>query len=438
MTDRITGGAAIDDAVVAIEVPKLNNNDEGCVLREWLVESGARVEVDDVIAVLETSKSTFDLVSEHAGILHRLVDVGVDCLFGASIGYLFADEEARSRFLDRRTPDPATAPAEETAGSALTLTRGARELMAEAGLDEASVQRLGKRVVKRSDVEALLGGPAGVGAKEAATGIDETPGPAAGRPLTRRQQAIARTVGRSHREIPSSFVAVKVSCDAVLAGLEAVRKHSAQPVGLAECLVKAIAGLAGRFELFYGGMAGGGPVGEGRFVPAPEPAVGVTVDVGTGLFIPVLRDVASRSLDEIADALLELRVKAMRDSFRDEDLTGGAITLSINNQEDVLFAVPIVLPGQTAMVSLGSLQEEPALSESGELVRRRSTILGLAYDHRVVNGREAVEYLSALKAALERPDPLFEAGAEPPAEIASDAGSGAGQEEGPLSVGEGR
>lgn len=414
----VSGATTTEGSMVVIEVPKLNNNDEGCVLRDWIAEAGAWVDEDDVIAVLETSKSTFDLVAESSGVLHRTVEEGADCLFGSSIGYLFPDEEARSRYLERAASAASAASAGSSEGSELTITRGARELMEANGLGEERVRSLGKRVIKRSDVEALLGGSGG-GASSAAAAPAASPeavleqGPAVageGRSLSRRQQAIGRTVGLSHREIPASFVLLKVYCDALEAGLDEIRARIGQPVGLPECVIKAIGALAERFELLYGGLDGAG-----RFVPAAEPAVGVTVDVGTGLFIPVLREVATRSLETIADDLLELRVKAMRDRFRDEDLAGGAITLSVNNDTDVLFAVPIILPGQTAMVSLGSIQEEPALSEEGELVRRRWTMLGLAYDHRVINGREAVEYLSALKGALEEPAALLgDAPVEPP------------------------
>jgi len=417
MPEPPTERTATVGAMVAIEVPKLNNNDEGCVLRDWIAVAGARVEEDEIIAVLETSKSTFDLVAESSGVLHRTVEEGAECLFGSAIGYLFPDEEARSRYLDEAAARPAALPEE----AALTITRGARELMEASGVDEARVRELGKRVIKRSDVEVLLGiaeAPAPVSGAGAAAHVAAGPEEAAphaavpaetaeGRSLSRRQQAIGRTVGRSHREIPASFVTVKVYCDAVEAGLDELRERTGQPVGLPECVIKAIGTLAERFELLYGGLDGGG-----LFVPAPEPAVGVTVDVGTGLFIPVLREVAARPLEAIADDLLELRIKAMRDRFRDEDLAGGAITLSVNNDADVLFAVPIILPGQVAMVSLGSTQEEPALSAAGELVRRRWTMLGLAYDHRVINGREAVDYLSALKGALEAPAELLGGAAE--------------------------
>lgn len=409
MPELPTERPATVGAMVAIEVPKLNNNDEGCVLRDWVAEAGARVEEDEIIAVLETSKSTFDLVAESSGVLHRTVEEGAECLFGSAIGYLFPDEEARSRYLEEVAARPAALPEE----SALTITRGARELMEASGVDEARVRELGKRVIKRTDVEALLGiaeaeAPvSGAGAHVAASPAAAPAETAEGRPLSRRQQAIGRTVGRSHREIPASFVTVKVYCDAVEEALDELRVRTGQPVGLPECVIKGIGLLAERFDLLYGGLDGGG-----LFVPAPEPAVGVTVDVGTGLFIPVLREVATRPVEAIADDLLELRIKAMRDRFRDEDLTGGAITLSVNNDADVLFAVPIILPGQVAMVSLGSTQEEPALSEAGELVRRRWTMLGLAYDHRVINGREAVDYLSALKGALEAPAELLGGAAE--------------------------
>lgn len=376
-----------------VVVPKLNNNDEECVLRQWLAADGERVEADDVVAVLETSKATFDLVSEQAGVLHRLVAAGTECRFETVIGHLFAGEEERRAFLAERAPAGGNGGNGGHGAGTLTVTRGARELMAEKGIDESRLLALGKSVIKRSDVEALLAAvpaPAGEPAQAGAGGGFE--------PLSRHQQAVARTVSLSHRNVPRAFVLVKVWCDRLQERLQRFMAETETMAGLPECVVKAVAGLPGRFPGFFGSYE------EGRgFRPAGAAHVGVTMDVGKGLSIPVVREAAGKSLGEIADQLMDFRIKALRDAFREEDLLGGTISLSVNNDRDVLFALPIILPSEVCMLSLGSLQEEPAVMD-GALRVRTSVSLGLAYDHRVINGFDAVQFLQAVKAALEGPD----------------------------------
>jgi 2-oxoglutarate dehydrogenase E2 component (dihydrolipoamide succinyltransferase) len=367
-----------------VVVPKLNNNDEACLLRTWLVADGGRVEADEIVAILETSKATFDLVSERAGVLCQLVTAGTECRFETVIAHLFAGDEERRAFLAERAA--AGGSGGSGSSSTLTVTRGARELMAEHGIDESRLLALGKSVIKRSDVEALLASaPAGE-----TEDVFE--------PLPRRQQAVARTVSLSHRNVPRAFVLIKVACDRLQERLERLMAETETMVGLPECVIKAVAGLRDRFPRFFGSYE------EGRgFRPAPAAHVGVTVDVGKGLSIPVVRDAAGKSLVEIADRLMDFRIHALRESFKEEDLLGGTISLSVNNDKDVLFALPIILPSEVCMLSLGSLQEEPAVVD-GALGIRTCVSLGLAYDHRVINGFDAVQFLQAVKAVLEAPD----------------------------------
>ena len=137
--------------------------------------------------------------------------------------------------------------------------------------------------------------------------------------------------------------------------------------------------------------------------PGETTDVGVTVDVGTGLFVPVVRNAAAIGLGDVADQLMDFRVKAMRKAFHEDDLAGGQITLSLNTDNDVLWAVPIILPPQVCIVSLGSVQPELTLGEDGQPRQRSCCTVGMTYDHRVINGQDAVEFLTAFKQAVERP-----------------------------------
>lgn len=368
-----------------ITLPKLNNNDESCVLVEWLAVAGQPVVPETTLAIIETSKASVDLVAESAGVLHIVGKAGDEYAFGTVVGYLFDDEAQRQAFLAAAQTDSPTIPPPT---AELTVTRGARALMDEHGLCDADLLTLDKQVIKRADVELLL--------------KDQQPIVTNELILSRRQQAIASTVSQSHTTIPKAFLLMRVGCDEALATLKQIARSESIMLGLPELLVHTTSNLAGRFPFFFGELADAR-----RFVPADEPQIGVTFDVGKGLFIPVVKDARTKSLKQIAEDLLSFRVKAMRDAFKPDDLSGGHITITLNTDRDVVFALPIILPTQSCMISLGATQSELYLNAEQQVAVRSYVHIGVAYDHRVINGHDAVQFLKAIKAAFEAPTLLI-------------------------------
>jgi 2-oxoglutarate dehydrogenase E2 component (dihydrolipoamide succinyltransferase) len=125
------------------------------------------------------------------------------------------------------------------------------------------------------------------------------------------------------------------------------------------------------------------------------------MDLGSGLYIPVVKEAASRSLGEIACELMEFRMKVLHKTLKKEEMEGGHLTISLQNDKDILVAIPLIYPTQTCMLSLCSEQEELYISPDGDIKMRRYLLLGTAYDHRVINGAEAVRFLQEIKLRLE-------------------------------------
>ncbi|WP_143737203.1 2-oxo acid dehydrogenase subunit E2 [Microbispora sp. GKU 823] len=215
--------------------------------------------------------------------------------------------------------------------------------------------------------------------------------------LSRAQQRTAEVVERSRREIPAAFTAMNADVTEVLSLARDLTRRLRTLVGLPEMVVKAVGGLLDRFPMFFA-EPGPGP----RARRAATADVGVTVDVGRGLFIPVVRDAGNRPLADIAGDLVGFRKTALTGSFRERDLQGGAITLTLHTHDGIVFAVPIVFPGQTCALALTAPRSEVVPDGSGFAVRKTATI-GLAYDHRFINGRDAAEFLGELRTALESP-----------------------------------
>ncbi|MEV0804960.1 2-oxo acid dehydrogenase subunit E2 [Micromonospora sp. NPDC050200] len=406
--------------MIDLVVPKLNNNDTSYVLTDWLAEDGEQVGSGDPIAVVETSKAAEELLSEGTGVLHRLTTVNQECRCGDVIGYVFASEDARQRFLTERARangGPAGGGRADGAGDGVgpVLTDSARELADAHGISDAELRDLGRAVVRRTDVERLLANrPAALATSPAPTepvvvaaaASDGGAAPDDARPvhpLSRAQRAVAAVVTESHREVPAALAVVKVRADAALTVARQLTRATRTLVGLPELLVKAIGGLRAEHPLLFA------TPGDGTSVRLAEAAhVGVTIDVGTGLFVPVVRDVEELTCAEIAETLMDFRTRAGGDGFRAGELAGGTIVVSLHTDPDVVLAGPIVFPGQTCVVAIGGTQDELALDGTGSVVVRRFVNISAVYDHRVVNGRDAVAFLQAVKSALEAPDRLAE------------------------------
>jgi 2-oxoglutarate dehydrogenase E2 component (dihydrolipoamide succinyltransferase) len=367
-----------------IRLPKLNSNDVAYTLVEWYCADGDPVAEGAAVALVETSKTAEDLVAPSGGILHRAVDAPAERIPGDLVGYLFESEAERTAALVAPPRDDATGTAHDHPG--LVVTEPARALIEQAGVDPARLAGLGKTVIRRSDVLALL--------------TDAHPSAGTSHPLSRQQRSVADVVTRSHASIPAAYTAIRVDATRT-AGLRRELQASGQrAIGVVELLVKAIAGLRDRHPLCFGAYQDDGSV------LVPDGAhVAVTVDTGAGLYLPVVRHAGELTHAQIGDVLTAFSAKARHGTFRAEDLTGANIGLSLTNYTDVLFTQPIIPPGTTCMLALSGTHRDAVAGAGGTVVTRSWFSLGLAYDHRVVNGRDAVVFLRDVKHALERAAP---------------------------------
>ncbi|MCZ7474839.1 MULTISPECIES: 2-oxo acid dehydrogenase subunit E2 [unclassified Micromonospora] len=325
---------------VPVDVPRLNPNDDSYVLLEWLVADGATVEAGEPVAAVETSKAIEELAATQAGVLRQDVAAGADCAPGTPIG--------------RILPEPAVPAPVEPPG-------------APAAAYPEPVEAVGTRTVPP------------------------------GRPLPPAQRRIADVVSTSHREIPVAFTAVRVDVTAALAYARRAADETGASVGLTEVVIAAVAALHERFSGLYARLTG-----DGLVVDAEAPSIGLTVDVGTGLFLPVIRDAAGLDLGDLADAVVALRMKALRGRLREEDMAGMNFLVALNDTPGVTVARPVVPPGVTCALSVPDVHREVVLDGDGGVRERTVADLGLAYDHRLVNGAQAGAYLAALAEVLQR------------------------------------
>ncbi|MFF7990873.1 2-oxo acid dehydrogenase subunit E2 [Kitasatospora xanthocidica] len=337
--------AAAEDSArpagVPVVVPKLNNNDAAYLVLEWHVPDGGYVEEGEPLLDVETSKAVEEIAAPASGYLRVRARAGSEIGVAEPLAELFAEPEPAVGSSELPTSAPAPAPAAAEPPAARRTYR-----------------------------------------------------------LDRVQQGTAAVVTRAHREVPAAFAAVEVPVDAALGRLRTVSEETGAEAGLPELLVKAVAAARPEFPHLFGTL-----VDERTVELAESDDIAVTVDAGHGLYTPVLRDCATRSLAELSDDLMDFRLKAYRAEFTAGELAGGAITVSLNLEPGVLLVRPIVMWPQLCMLSAAGPVRRLVPGDDGPVPAAVVT-LGLAHDHRVVNGRDAVAFLRAVADGLGDPQQL--------------------------------
>ncbi|TXL85735.1 2-oxo acid dehydrogenase subunit E2 [Streptomyces sp. IB2014 016-6] len=425
-----------------IRVPKLNNNDTEYTLVEWLVDDGKPIAEGDPVALVETSKAAEELESAAEGVLRQSLAAGAVCAPGDVIGHVLAPGETVEAAPVAPVASAAPVPGAESSPAGVTITKPARVLMSEWGIGEEQVLGWGLKVVRRTDVERLAGPPP-TGKTETvveAETVGETetkpasptpaspartaPTPASPAPtaltptapthsakgtvpmlsqaLPSVQQAVGRSVLTSHQTIPAAYTVVKVDVTGAQTLAAQEGKRLRRLVGLPELLLSAVARSYRAFPLCFARLA------DARTAELADAAhVGVTMDVGQGLFVPVVERASDLTFEEIVEAVSGFRRTVMSGTFRESELSGGNITVTLHNDLDVVAAVPFVFPGQACALALAGPQQELFLDSDGAVTARTVVNVGLAYDHRLLNGRDAVLFLQRVKALLQSPEKLL-------------------------------
>lgn len=326
-----------------LAVPRLNSNDDSAILLEWLVTDGDTVAVGQPVAILETSKCTAEAEAPAAGIITHRATAGSEYRFGHVIATVG----------DTLPAFPPPAPPPPGGGQPAS-----RELPVSSPLARRRVHSV--------------------------------------------QAAVASAVTESHHTIPAAFAAVDVPAERALAHLDLLTGGDGALIGLGPLIITAIAALHGQHRALFAAV---GPDGVPAATSAPD--VAVTIDAGTGLFLPVIR-AGAQSLDDIADRLTELQLAAVRGELTDRDLDrlGVGMAVSLNLSSGVDTVQPLIMPGMSCMVSTGAVRDAVRIGPDGAVVRNRTLTLGIAHDHRAVNGQPAMRFLTDLGGLLQQPEQI--------------------------------
>ena len=399
-----------------IKVPPLGESVTEATVGRWHKAVGEAVALDDILVELETDKITLEVNATAAGRLDEIAapegeDVEVGCLPARiAEGEAGTARQPEQEATPEPVPEPATeaTPAVETAA----LSPAVRRLIDEHGLDPAAIAGSGKRarILKADVLAALEGAPAPTAEAPLPTAPAALAAPLGPRPeaarekrvrMTRLRQRIAERLTTAQAQSALLTTFNEVDMTSVIQTRQLFRdrfeaKHGVK-LGFMSFFVKAAVAALKELPGVNAEIEGDEIVYKDYF------HIGVAVSTPQGLVVPVLRDVARLSLAEIEASIGALGQRARDGKLSLEDLSGGTFTISNGGIFGSLLSTPIVNPPQSAILGMHKIQDRP-VAVDGRVEIRPMMYLALSYDHRLIDGREAVTFLVRIKELIEHPE----------------------------------
>lgn len=407
---------------IEIKVPPVGESITEVVLSRWVKNDGDAVEMDEVIAELESDKATFDLTAEQAGTLRTVAAEGDTLAIGAVVCKIEdggaaapkTKEEAAAPAAEKAAvaEDKTAAPVAEKAGDSYakgTPSPAAGKILAEKGVDAASVKGTGVdgRITKEDALNAEKAQPK---AASAATTAAPATAPAAGARSERRQKMtpLRKTVAKrlvavkNETAMLTTFneVNMKPIMDLRSKYKDQFKEKHGVGLGFMSFFSKAVCEALKDFPAVNARIEGEELV-YNDFVD-----ISIAVSAPKGLVVPIIRNAESLSLAQIEKTVIELATKARDSKLTIEEMTGGTFTITNGGVFGSMMSTPIINAPQSAILGMHNIIERP-IAEKGEVVIRPMMYLALSYDHRIIDGRESVGFLVRVKQLLEDPARLL-------------------------------
>jgi len=420
-----------------VKIPALGESISSGVLSSWKVAEGTYVEIDQPIYELETDKITQEGLAEVAGVISFLAKEGDEVEIGATIANIDESaaqptssnpeqkEDAETE-VEQEAPEPGpeviTTPTEETKAVVkeekgeivdspkddIPLSPAVRKILAESKLDPASISGTGKdgRITKADVLNAQKASP------EAPQQVQSEPKPIPSsvssdpdsRSTRRPLSPIRRKIASRLVEAQQTAAILSTFNEVDLTEIMALRKRhqdsfvkqNGVKLGFMSFFVKGVVHALRAVPQINSRMEGNELVENHYF------DIGVAVGTEKGLVVPVLRDCDQLGFAEIEQSIVDYAKKARSGGITLQDMQGGCFTITNGGIYGSLLSTPIINPPQSGILGMHSIQERP-VAINGEVVIRPMMYTALSYDHRVVDGKQAVTFLVKLKEAMEDP-----------------------------------
>ncbi len=432
---------------VEIRVPSLGKSVTEATVAKWFKQVGELVNADEPIVELETDKVTLEFNAPASGTLAEImVEAGGEVEVGALLGTIAQDGAIARPAEPRRAAEPALAAIDGGDGRAGALSPAVRKLLEEHGLDPAAIPASGpKGNLTKGDVLAAVEtrlrsktqpaeaepGPAAVQTRPArlepvaappappepehevappapAPARAAPPRPASGREERVKMTRLRRQIAERLKEAQNTAAILTTYNEADLSAVMALRqryrdsfeqRHGIR-LGFMSFFVKAAINALQAYPAVNAEIDGDEIVYKHHY------DIGVAVGTPSGLVVPVLRGADQLGFADLEKSITELGARARDGKLAMEDLIGGTFTISNGGVYGSLMSSPILNPPQVGILGMHKIQERP-VAVQGEVAIRPMMYLALSYDHRIVDGREAVGFLVRVKECIEAPERLM-------------------------------
>jgi 2-oxoglutarate dehydrogenase E2 component (dihydrolipoamide succinyltransferase) len=433
-----------------IRVPELGESVVDAMVGTWLKKEGESVSAGETLVELETDKVNVEITAEESGVLQQIHKAEGDTVeVGEVIASLEAGAAASAPAADSESVAAATAPSEEpvvqaapadagaaageeqaeSVGGGRRATPAVRRLAEEHSIDlsRVPVQGEGSRVT-REDVLSFVQqqsqpqaapAPTNGTSGEAAPAAAPAPAPSGDAApfsllsesrreersrMSRRRQTIAKRLVEAQQTAAMLTTFNEVDMTAVMElrkrHRDAFKERHGVSLGFMSFFTKASIGALKAFPEVNAEIQGDEIVYKNYY------DIGVAVGVDEGLVVPVVRDADRKSFAQIEQDIIDLATRARDNKLKIDELAGGTFTITNGGIFGSLLSTPILNPPQVGILGMHKIQERPMVVD-GEIVVRPMMYLALSYDHRIVDGREAVQFLVAIKEMLEEPERLL-------------------------------
>jgi 2-oxoglutarate dehydrogenase E2 component (dihydrolipoamide succinyltransferase) len=388
---------------IEIKVPRPGESISEVMIGEWYVQEGQYVAADRNLVALESDKATFDVPAPRGGVLTRILKkAGESAQVEEVIGFLQpAEAPAAAPAAAKPAPAAAAAPAASAPATAAPKATGhvmpaAERLMAENKLPAGSVAGSGPggRVLKEDVIRTVNSGPVSVGGSRETRSV----------PLSPIRQTIARRLVEAQHTAALLTTFNEVDMSAVKKLREVYKdafekKHNAK-LGFMSFFVRAVVAGLQQYPQLNAQMNGK------SLTYFNYCDIGVAIGGGKGLVVPVLRNAENMSFADIELAIVNFANRAKNNQIALEELEGGTFTITNGGVYGSLLSTPIVNPPQSGVLGMHGIFDRP-VAVNGQVVIRPMMYIALTYDHRIVDGREAVSFLKLVKDMIEDPTRLI-------------------------------
>jgi 2-oxoglutarate dehydrogenase E2 component (dihydrolipoamide succinyltransferase) len=398
---------------IEVKVPQLSESVAEATLVAWHKKEGQAVKRDENLIDIETDKVVMELPAPADGVIVKIMKADGGLVVSGEVIAMIdtaatATATTASAPASAATPATVVAPAAPVAASSAAMSPAAAKIAAENNVTDVGGSGRGGRVTKEDVVNKVAGAPATASApaKPAAPVIAAPIGDRAEQrvPMSRLRARIAERLlqSQSTAAILTTFNEVNMASVINLRNLykDKFEKQHGVKLGFMSFFVKAAVHALKKYPVVNASVDGNDIVYHGFY------DIGIAVGTERGLVVPILRDADQMSIADIEKKIAEFGQKAKDGKLTIEDLTGGTFSISNGGVFGSMLSTPIINPPQSAILGVHATKER-AVVENGQIVIRPMNYLAMSYDHRIIDGREAVLALVAMKEALEDPARLL-------------------------------